>query len=160
MKPSFPLAVVCAALLSLSACGGGGDAGGSNANVNVNNPATLTKTDGAIGTGLEAVAGARVQVNYTGWVYSAGAAGFKGSQFDASKPGKPFTFVVGASGTDESVIPGFSQGVQGMKVGGKRTVLIPSTLGYGAAGVPGYIPGNTGLVFDVELVKVCGSAAC
>ena len=93
-------------------------------------------------------------------VYSAGVAGFKGSQFDASKPGKPFTFVVGASGTDESVIPGFSQGVQGMKVGGRRTVLIPSSLGYGAAGVPGYIPGNTGLVFEVELVKVCGSEAC
>jgi FKBP-type peptidyl-prolyl cis-trans isomerase FkpA len=58
------------------------------------------------------------------------------------------------------VIPGFSQGVQGMKVGGKRTILIPSSLGYGAAGVAGAIPGNTGLVFDVELVKVCGSAAC
>jgi FKBP-type peptidyl-prolyl cis-trans isomerase FkpA len=158
MKPSFPLAIVCAALLSLSACGGGGDAGGSNANVN--NPAALATTDSAIGTGAEAVSGARVQVNYTGWVYSAGVAGFKGSQFDASKPGKPFTFVVGARGTDESAIPGFSQGVQGMKVGGRRTVLIPSSLGYGAAGVPGYIPGNTGLVFEVELVKVCGSAAC
>jgi FKBP-type peptidyl-prolyl cis-trans isomerase FkpA len=158
MKLSFPLAAAFAAILSLSACGGGGDSGGTPAVVN--NPAALTKTDIAIGTGAEAVAGARVQVNYTGWLYSAAAADFKGTKFDASQPGKPFTFVVGATGTSESVIPGFSQGVQGMKVGGKRTILIPSSLGYGAAGVAGAIPGNTGLVFDVELVKVCGSAAC
>lgn len=158
MKLSFPLAAAFAAILSLSACGGGGDSGGTPAVVN--NPAALTKTDSAIGTGAEAVAGARVQVNYTGWLYSAAAADFKGTKFDASQPGKPFTFVVGATGTSESVIPGFSQGVQGMKVGGKRTILIPSSLGYGAAGVAGAIPGNTGLVFDVELVKVCGSAAC
>lgn len=158
MKLSFPLAAAFAAILSLSACGGGGDSGGSTAVVN--DPAALTKTDIAIGTGAEAVAGARVQVNYTGWLYSAGAADFKGAQFDASQPGKPFTFVVGATNTSESVIPGFSQGVQGMKVGGKRTVVMPSSLGYGAQGVPGHIPGNTGLVFDIELVKVCGSAAC
>jgi FKBP-type peptidyl-prolyl cis-trans isomerase FkpA len=160
MKLSFPLAAVFAALLSLSACGGGGgDSGGGTTPV-VNNPAALTKTDISIGTGAEAVSGARVQVNYTGWLYSAAAADFKGTKFDASLPGKPFTFVVGATGTSESVIPGFSQGVQGMKVGGKRTILIPSSLGYGAAGVPGAIPGNTGLVFEVELVKVCGSATC
>jgi FKBP-type peptidyl-prolyl cis-trans isomerase FkpA len=158
MKLSFPLAVACAAILSLSACGGGG--GDSSGNTVVNNPAALTKTDVAVGTGADAVSGARVQVNYTGWLYSASAADFKGSKFDASKAGTPFTFVIGATGTSESVIPGFSQGVQGMKVGGKRTVLIPSSLAYGAGGVPGAIPGNTGLVFDVELVKVCGSAAC
>ena len=158
MKLSFPLAVACAAILSLSACGGGG--GDSSGNTVVNNPAALTKTDVAVGTGADAVSGARVQVNYTGWLYSAAAADFKGTKFDASLPGKPFTFVVGATNTSESVIPGFSQGVQGMKVGGKRTILIPSSLGYGAAGVAGAIPGNTGLVFDVELVKVCGSAAC
>jgi FKBP-type peptidyl-prolyl cis-trans isomerase FkpA len=158
MKLSFPLAAAFAAILSLSACGGGGDSGGTP--TVVNNPAALTKTDIAIGTGAEAVAGARVQVNYTGWLYSAAATDFKGTKFDASQPGKPYTFVVGATGTSESVIPGFSQGVQGMKVGGKRTILIPSSLGYGAAGVAGAIPGNTGLVFEVELVKVCGSAAC
>ncbi len=159
MKLSFPLAAAFAALLSLSACGGGGDSGSTTPPV-VNNPAALTKTDISIGTGAEAVNGARVQVNYTGWLYSAAAADFKGSKFDASQPGKPFTFVIGAVGTSESVIPGFGQGVLGMKVGGKRTVVIPSSLGYGAGGVPGAIPGNTGLVFEVELVKVCGSAAC
>ena len=158
MKLSFPLAAAFAAILRLTAGGGGGDSGGTPAVVN--DPAALTKTDSAIGTGAEAVAGARVQVNYTGWLYSAAAADFKGTKFDASQPGKPYTFVVGATGTSESVIPGFSQGVQGMKVGGKRTILIPSSLGYGAGGVAGAIPGNTGLVFDVELVKVCGSAAC
>ena len=156
MKLSFPLAAACAAILSLSACGGG-DSGGTSV---VNNPAALTKTDISIGTGTEAANGARVQVNYTGWLYSAAAADFKGSKFDASQPGKPFTFVIGAVGTKESVIPGFGQGVLGMKVGGKRTVLIPSSLAYGAGGVPGAIPGNNGLVFEVELVKVCGSAAC
>ena len=162
MKLSFPLAVVCAAVLSLSACGGGGGDAGDKTSPVVNNPAALTKTDSAIGTGAEAVAGARVQVNYTGWLYSAAATanGFKGTKFDASQPGKPFTFVIGATGTNESVIPGFTQGVQGMKVGGKRTILIPSSLGYGAAGIPGYVPPNTGLVFEVELVKVCGSTAC
>jgi FKBP-type peptidyl-prolyl cis-trans isomerase FkpA len=157
MKLSFPLAAACAAILSLSACGGGGGSGGSSV---VNNPAALTRTDISIGTGAEAVDGARVQVNYTGWLYSAAAADFKGSKFDASLPGKPFTFVIGAVGTNESVIPGFGQGVLGMKAGGKRTILIPSSLGYGAGGVPGAIPGNNGLVFEVELVKVCGSAAC
>lgn len=156
MKLSFPLAAAFVAILNLSACGGGGSGGSSV----VNNPAALTKTDISIGTGTEAVNGARVQVNYTGWLYSAAAADFKGSKFDASQPGKPFTFVIGAVGTNESVIPGFGQGVTGMKVGGKRTVLIPSSLAYGAGGVPGAIPGNNGLVFEVELVKVCGSAAC
>jgi FKBP-type peptidyl-prolyl cis-trans isomerase FkpA len=149
-----------AAVLSLSACGG--DSGNSGNNAVVNNPAALTKTDLAIGTGAEAVNGARVQVNYTGWLYSASAAaaGFKGTKFDASAAGKPFTFVIGATGTAESVIPGFSQGVLGMKVGGKRTVLVPASLGYGSGGITGTIPANNGLVFDVELVKVCGAAAC
>jgi FKBP-type peptidyl-prolyl cis-trans isomerase FkpA len=161
MKLSFPLAAAFAAILSLSACGGGGgDSGGSTPVVN-NNPAALTKTDISIGTGAEAVNGARVQVAYTGWLYSAAAADFKGAKFDASPAGKPFTFIIGAVGTNESAITGFSQGVLGMKVGGKRTILIPSSLGYGAGGVPGtIIPGNAGLVFEVELVKVCGSAAC
>jgi FKBP-type peptidyl-prolyl cis-trans isomerase FkpA len=159
MRFSLPLAVACAAILSLSACGGGGgDAGGPP--VAVSSPAALKTTDTVVGTGADASAGARVQVNYTGWLYNATASDFKGAKFDASTAGKPFTFVVGAVGTTESAISGFSQGVQGMKVGGKRTILIPSGLGYGTQGVPGVIPANSGLVFEVELVKVCGSAAC
>ena len=158
MRLSLPLAAACAAILGMSACGGGVSTTPPAAAVS--SPAALKTTDTVLGTGLDAVAGARVQVNYTGWLYDAGAADFKGTRFDASGTGKSFTFVVGAVGTSESAISGFSQGVQGMKAGGKRTILIPSGLGYGAQGVPGVIPANSGLVFEVELVKVCGSAAC
>jgi FKBP-type peptidyl-prolyl cis-trans isomerase FkpA len=157
MKASFPLAAAFAAILSLSACGGGG--GDSGAAV-VNNPAALVKTDVTLGTGLEATTGARVQVSYTGWLYDAKAADFKGRQFDASPAGRPFTFVIGATGNNESAIPGFSQGVQGMKVGGKRILQIPSSLAYGASGYAPVIPPNAGLVFEVTLAKVCGTSAC
>jgi FKBP-type peptidyl-prolyl cis-trans isomerase FkpA len=159
MRFSFPLAVACAALLSLSACGGGGGDGGTPA-VAVSSPAALKTIDNTVGTGTAASAGARVQVTYTGWLYSAAAADFKGTKFDATQAGQLFTFVVGAVGTSESAIAGFSQGVQGMKVGGKRTILIPSGLAYGTQGVTGRIPPNSGVVFDVELVKVCGTSAC
>jgi FKBP-type peptidyl-prolyl cis-trans isomerase FkpA len=159
MRFSFPLAAACAAILSLSACGGGGGDGGAPAAA-VSSPDALKTIDITLGTGATAGAGARVQVYYTGWLYSTGAAEFKGTKFDATETGKPFTFVVGAVGTSESAIGGFSQGVQGMKVGGKRTILIPSALAYGTQGVPGRIPANSGVVFDVELVKVCGASAC
>jgi FKBP-type peptidyl-prolyl cis-trans isomerase FkpA len=159
MKLSFPLAAAFAALLSLTACGGGGgDSGSGNA---ASPTATVTKTDTVVGTGAEAVAGSIVQVNYTGWLFSASAAGNKGAKFDANKPNEPFTFVVG-TGT----IVGFAEGVKGMKVGGKRTIVIPASLGYGAAGAKDpntgatVIPPNADLVFDVELLKVCANAAC
>jgi len=144
MKLSFPLAAAFAALLSLTACGGGGgDSGGSS--VVVANPAAFTKTDTVVGTGAEAVNGKTVTVTYAGWLYSATAADHKGTQFDASS----FSFLLGAG----KVIPGFDQGVLGMKVGGKRTLLIPSNLGYGASGFNG-IPPNAGLVFEVTLTAV------
>jgi FKBP-type peptidyl-prolyl cis-trans isomerase FkpA len=143
MKLSFPLAAAFAALLSLTACGGGGDSGGNT--VVVANPAALTKTDTVVGTGAEAVNGKNVTVTYTGWLYSTTAAGNKGAQFDSGS----FTFQLGAG----KVIAGFDQGVLGMKVGGKRTLLIPSNLGYGASG-QGSIPPNAGLVFDVTLTAV------
>lgn len=148
MKPSFPraaaFAAVFAAVVTLSACGGGGgDSGGSNAVAN--NPAALTKTDSAIGTGTEATNGARVQVNYTGWLYNASATDFKGKQFDAGT----ITFIVGGG----SLITGFDQGVIGMKVGGTRTLLIPSAQGYGSTGTTG-IPANSGLVFEIKATAV------
>jgi FKBP-type peptidyl-prolyl cis-trans isomerase FkpA len=143
MKLSFPLAAAFAALLSLTACGGGGDSGASN--VVVANPAAFTKTDTVVGTGADAVNGKNATVTYTGWLYSATAAGNKGAQFDAGS----FTFLLGAG----KVIAGFDQGVQGMKVGGKRTLLIPSNLAYGASG-QGSIPPNAGLVFEVTLTAV------
>jgi FKBP-type peptidyl-prolyl cis-trans isomerase FkpA len=152
MKLSFPLAAVFAALLSLTACGGGGgDSGGNTGNLG----ASVKIVTETVGTGTTAATGNRVQVHYTGWLYSATAANNKGSQFDTSVgAGKaPIEFVVGAT----NIIPGFSQGVNGMKVGGKRTVIIPSSLGYGTAGSGAAIPPNSDLVFDLELVKVCGT---
>ncbi len=157
MKLSFPLAAVFAAMLSLTACGGGGGDSGSG---NTTNPAATIKIVAeTAGTGTEAANGSHVQVRYTGWLYSATAAGNKGTQFDTNtKPGDPiFEFYVG-SGT----IVGFSDGVKGMKAGGKRTIVIPAVLGYGSAGAKDnsgatVIPGNADLVFDIELVKVCGA---
>jgi FKBP-type peptidyl-prolyl cis-trans isomerase FkpA len=145
---SFPLAAAFAAVLSLTACGGGGDSGSGN----TTNPAATVKiTDTVVGTGTQAGANSHVLVNYTGWLYSATAVGNKGTQFDTSVGRGAFDFTIGGN-----VIPGFSQGVTGMKEGGKRTIVIPAVLGYGATGAPG-IPPNTDLVFDVELVKVCGA---
>jgi FKBP-type peptidyl-prolyl cis-trans isomerase FkpA len=140
---SFPLAAVFAAMLSLTACGGGGSDAGSG--IVVANPAAFTKTDTTLGTGADAVAGKRVTVTYTGWLYSDTASDHKGLQFETGN----YTFTIGA----KEVIDGFDQGVLGMKVGGKRTVLIPSSMGYGASGY-GKIPPNAGLVFDLTLTAV------
>jgi FKBP-type peptidyl-prolyl cis-trans isomerase FkpA len=142
MNFKFPLIAAFVAMLSLTACGGGSSAPA----VPVSSPAQLSKIDSAVGTGAEAVAGKTVTVKYTGWLYSTTAANNKGAQFE-SHSGYPFK--LGA----QAVIAGFDQGVTGMKVGGKRTVLIPANLGYGAQG-SGSIPPNSGLVFDVELLKV------
>ncbi|MYM66351.1 DUF4214 domain-containing protein [Pseudoduganella sp. FT55W] len=113
-------------------------------------PARLTVTDSVVGTGSAAVAGQTLTVNYTGWLYDPNAPGFKGKQFDSSAGRSAFSFTLGAG----MVIQGWDQGMVGMKVGGKRTLLIPSNLGYGTAGAGGSIPGNAALVFDVELVGI------
>jgi FKBP-type peptidyl-prolyl cis-trans isomerase FkpA len=146
MKLKLPLIAAFVAVLGLTACGGGGD---SSAGVAVSSPVTLTTTDTVVGTGADAVAGKTVSVNYTGWLYNASAANFKGAQFDSSTGKGALEFQLGA----KNVIPGFDQGVTGMKVGGKRTILIPSNLGYGPAGAS-RIPPNSGLVFEVELIAV------
>lgn len=96
------------------------------------------------GTGAEAVDGKTVSVNYTGWLTD-------GTQFDSSVGREPFQFPLGAG----RVIPGWDQGVKGMKVGGKRKLTIPPALGYGEQGTPGGpIPPNATLVFEVELLAV------
>lgn len=110
----------------------------------------LIKTDTVIGKGREAVAGATVQVNYTGWLYDAKAADKYGAKFDSSIGRGPFSFPLGAG----RVIKGWDQGVAGMKVGGKRTLIIPSELGYGQRGAGGVIPPGETLIFDVELLDV------
>ena len=108
----------------------------------------LQKIDTVVGKGKEAVAGKTVVVHYTGWLY---ANGEKGKKFDSSLDrGQPFSFGLGA----QQVIKGWDQGVAGMKVGGKRTLIIPPELGYGARGAGGAIPPNATLMFDVELLKV------
>jgi FKBP-type peptidyl-prolyl cis-trans isomerase FkpA len=107
------------------------------------------KIDTTVGTGAEATPGKHVTVNYTGWLYLPDAPQHHGEQFDSSVGRKPFTFQLGSG----MVIPGWDQGVAGMKVGGKRTLVIPATLGYGAEG-GGPIPPNANLIFDVELLDV------
>jgi FKBP-type peptidyl-prolyl cis-trans isomerase len=103
--------------------------------------------DVVIGTGAIAKAGSDVTVHYTGWLWKDGA---KGAKFDSSKDrGDPFGFSLGA----REVIAGWDEGVQGMKVGGKRTLVIPPQLGYGARGAGGVIPPNATLLFEVELLK-------
>ena len=112
--------------------------------------ADLVRTDSVVGKGKEAVSGRTVEVNYTGWLHDPKAPNQKGKQFDSSVGRGPFSFPLGAG----RVIPGWDQGVAGMKVGGKRTLVIPPELGYGARGAGGVIPPNATLVFDVELLDV------
>jgi FKBP-type peptidyl-prolyl cis-trans isomerase FkpA len=112
--------------------------------------AGLQKTDSVVGKGTEAVAGKVVYVNYTGWLLDTSAKNQRGKQFDSSVGRGPFSFPLGAG----RVIKGWDEGVAGMKVGGKRTLVIPSELGYGARGAGGVIPPNASLIFDVELLDV------
>lgn len=109
---------------------------------------TLQKIDTTLGTGAEATPGKQVAVHYTGWLFDAAAADQKGTKFDSSLDrGQLFDFPLAAG----HVIKGWDEGVAGMKVGGKRTLIIPSEMGYGARGAGGVIPPNAVLVFDVEL---------
>lgn len=109
---------------------------------------TLQKIDTTLGTGAEATPGKHVSVHYTGWLFDAAAADQKGAKFDSSLDrGQLFDFPLAAG----HVIKGWDEGVAGMKVGGKRTLIIPSEMGYGARGAGGVIPPNATLVFDVEL---------
>lgn len=113
-------------------------------------PSGLQYEDSTIGEGAVATAGQRVTVHYTGWLYNDGT---QGAKFDSSKDrNDPFVFHLGAG----MVIKGWDEGVAGMQVGGKRTLIIPAALGYGARGAGGVIPPNATLKFDVELLAVAG----
>ncbi|MBI4291212.1 MAG: FKBP-type peptidyl-prolyl cis-trans isomerase [Betaproteobacteria bacterium] len=131
----FPVALLLAVVLQASAAGAAEG---------------LVKTDTVVGTGKEAVTGTTVQVNYTGWLHDPKAADMRGAKFDSSIGRGPFSFRLGAG----RVIKGWDQGVAGMKVGGKRTLVIPSELAYGQRGAGGVIPPGATLVFDVELLDV------
>jgi FKBP-type peptidyl-prolyl cis-trans isomerase FkpA len=107
-------------------------------------PSGLIIEEVTVGSGAAAAAGQKVKVHYTGWLTN-------GTKFDSSKDrNDPFVFPLGAG----QVIKGWDEGVQGMKVGGKRKLTIPPVLGYGARGAGGVIPPNATLVFEVELLGV------
>ena len=111
----------------------------------------LIKTDVKQGEGTLATAGHNVTVHYTGWLYDEAAPDHHGRKFDSSRDrNEPFVFPLGGG----RVIKGWDEGVEGMKIGGQRTLIIPPNMGYGARGAGGVIPPNATLVFDVELLDV------
>ena len=113
-------------------------------------PTGLQITDNKVGTGATPKTGQICVMHYTGWLYQNGA---KGQKFDSSVDrGQPFEFPIGV----RRVIAGWDEGVATMKVGGKRTLIIPPELGYGARGAGGVIPPNATLIFEVELLDVKG----
>jgi FKBP-type peptidyl-prolyl cis-trans isomerase FkpA len=144
MKLTLRLIAPFACAFALTACGGGGN---SPATIDPNTqPPATTFTDTMTGSGALATAGTTVTVNYMGWLYNAKATDFHGAKFDA---GTGFKFKLGTG----QVITGWDKGVAGMKVGGKRTLILTPADGYGARG-QGSIPPNAGLVFDVEVTAV------
>lgn len=123
--------------------------GGAEAPLTSPAPTAFSQTDLVVGSGAAARRGARLTVQYTGWLYDASRPDNKGKQFDSSVGSEPFTFRLG----DGEVIRGWDQGFDGMRARGKRRLVIPPELGYGSAGTQG-IPGNAGLVFEMELLDV------
>jgi len=110
----------------------------------VTTPSGLQYIDIVVGKGASPVPGKQVTVHYTGTLIN-------GKKFDSSVDRKePFTFIIGVG----QVIPGWDEGVMSMRVGGKRKLIIPPNLGYGAQGAGGVIPPNATLLFDVELLDV------
>ena len=111
-------------------------------------PSGLQYEDTSVGQGPAAKPGQTCVMHYTGWLWSDGA---KGAKFDSSLDrNRPFSFKLGAG----QVIGGWDEGVAGIQIGGKRTLLIPPELGYGARGAAGVIPPNATLLFEVELLEL------
>jgi FKBP-type peptidyl-prolyl cis-trans isomerase FkpA len=144
---------LCCMIAVLAACGAGGrdaKAGGFNAALAVDTttmtkaPAGFWYSDVATGQGDEAAPGRTVRVHYTGWLPD-------GKKFDSSRDrGEPFAFTLGAG----QVIAGWDEGVKGMKVGGRRKLVLPPQLAYGDGGAPPDIPPGATLVFDVEVLGI------
>lgn len=110
----------------------------------------LITQDSIIGTGKAAVKGKMIKVHYTGWLYDSTKPNGRGTKFDSSEGGEPFEFKLGGG----QVIKGWDEGFESMKVGGKRKLIIPADMGYGANGASNVIPPNQALQFEVELVDV------
>ena len=111
----------------------------------------FTTIDNQLGEGREAEKGLTITVHYSGWIYDENEDDKKGNKFDSSKDrNEPFTFVLGVG----QVIKGWDDGFAGMKIGGTRTIIIPSEMGYGSRGAGSVIPPNADLIFDVELLGI------
>ena len=111
----------------------------------------FTTIDNQLGEGREAEKGLTITVHYSGWIYEENEDDKKGNKFDSSKDrNEPFTFVLGVG----QVIKGWDDGFAGMKIGGTRTIIIPSEMGYGSRGAGSVIPPNADLIFDVELLGI------
>jgi len=146
MHRSSALIALCCVLLFVPACGDDSNGGPAAPSPPV---VQFSATDLRVGTGAEAVAGSRLTVHYTGWLYSVSGADNKGQQLDSSAGRGPFSFTLGAN----QVIRGWDAGLVGMRVGGLRRLVIPPELAYGASG-NGPVPPNWPLVFEVELLEV------
>ena len=143
-------AIALAAALAIAAVGSSTAAMAQGATKAMTTPSGLQITDSKVGTGATPKTGQTCVMHYTGWLYVNGA---KGQKFDSSVDrGQPFEFPIGV----RRVIAGWDEGVASMKVGGKRTLVIPPELGYGARGAGGVIPPNATLIFEVELLDVKG----
>ena len=157
MKLKNILALSASISMSLILSGCGSNANSDAKSVEVAAPKTMAaapsfqKIDTTVGDGAVAEAGQTVSVHYTGWLYEAEAENNRGTKFDSSVDrGQPFEFPLGGG----KVIKGWDQGVAGMQVGGKRTLIIPAEMGYGARGAGRTIPPNATLLFDVELLGI------
>lgn len=112
-------------------------------------PKVLISTDHVVGKGRVAEAGSTVTIHYTGWLYSPTSPKQRGSKFDSSVDSTPYVFKLGAG----AVIKGWDEGVRGMRVGGKRTLVVPASMGFGKDGL-GPVPSTANLLFDIELMDV------
>ncbi len=152
LKRAHSIAVACLLVTSLafSAACRSGDPRADDA-LSVSTITELQRIDRKVGTGAEALPGKSVSVHYSGWLYHPTKEGNKGRPFDSShNRNEPLPVDLGAG----RVIPGWEQGIPGMKVGGQRTLIIPPALAYGPEGYEGMIPPNATLVFDIELLDV------
>jgi len=138
-----PFAFLAVVLLALGALGA--------PSAHADDVPSMTINDVVVGTGNTARDDSEVRINYTCWLYDAKAPDHHGAKIDSSyDSGRPLSFLIGSN----EVVEGMDSGVKGMKVGGKRTIIVPSRMGYGHRGSPPDVPANSALVFDIQLLEV------